>query len=255
MTLPEMILFDYGGTLLYEPDFDPMAMEKAAFEHLTANPKNLTVEQIYAHVRSVFEKATQMRMADAEFHQHHFMRLAYETLGLEFDIPYAQLEELQWYAASPGDIMPDADKMLDYLNLWNIRTGVISNIGWSGRALRRRLDRLLPGNRFEFVIASSEYGIRKPDRLIFELALQKAGLPPEKVWFCGDNKYADILGASAAGIYPVHYRGTAPKEVRRSLMWEKDTDIPCDYLELDEWRHLPMVLNDLREKQNDMQND
>jgi putative hydrolase of the HAD superfamily len=34
-------------------------------------------------------------------------------------------------------------------------------MGWSGKALEARIDRLLPENRFEFVIASSEYMIRK----------------------------------------------------------------------------------------------
>ncbi len=102
---------------------------------------------------------------------------------------------------------PNVMEMLEYLGRNHIRSGVISNIGWSGYALRRRMNILLPGNEFEFVIASSEYGVRKPDKRIFELALKKAGLSPEEVWYCGDTFEMDIAGAHNVGIFPVYYQG------------------------------------------------
>ena len=101
--------------------------------------------------------------------------------------------------------MPGADSLIRYLNETGIRTGVISNNGWSGDALRDRFDRLLPENRFEFILSSADYMIRKPDRRLFEVALLKADLPPEKVWFCGDSYEKDVVGARSAGIFPVWY--------------------------------------------------
>lgn len=38
-----------------------------------------------------------------------------------------------------------------------------------------------------------------------ENSIKKAGLPPEKVWFCGDNPKADVEGAAKAGFFPVWY--------------------------------------------------
>ena len=38
MAKPEMILFDYGGTLLCEPDWDLQRGEEAVFEHVVENP-------------------------------------------------------------------------------------------------------------------------------------------------------------------------------------------------------------------------
>lgn len=99
----------------------------------------------------------------------------------------------------------NADKMLDYINDRDIRSGVISNIGWSGSALTERINRLLPKNKFEFIIASSDYMFRKPSPMIFELALKKAGLNASDVWFCGDNIKADIEGSAGVGIFPVWY--------------------------------------------------
>ncbi len=54
-------------------------------------------------------------------------------------------------------------------------------------------------------IASSEYVFRKPNRRIFELALEKAGLQADEVWYIGDQYECDIKGAGQAGIFPVWY--------------------------------------------------
>lgn len=101
--------------------------------------------------------------------------------------------------------MPGAPEMLAELRARGIRTGVISNLGWSCEALTERLTRLL-GHTFEFVIVSSEYGVRKPNPLLFCVALNKAKLPAWDVWFCGDQIEADIHGARNAGIFPVWYQ-------------------------------------------------
>lgn len=53
---------------------------------------------------------------------------------------------------------------------------MISNNCFSGNALKGLFDRLLPGNRFEFVLASSDYLFRKPDGIMFEIGLRKAKL-------------------------------------------------------------------------------
>ena len=42
--------------------------------------------------------------------------------------------------------MPYISELLSFLDQKGIRTGVISNIGWSGNALFRRINRLLPEN-------------------------------------------------------------------------------------------------------------
>lgn len=46
---------------------------------------------------------------------------------------------------------------------------------------------------------------RKPEPLLFELALKKADLQPRQVWYCGNSIRADVFGAQNAGIFPVFY--------------------------------------------------
>ena len=133
--------------------------------------------------------------------------------------------------------------MLDYLSSNGIRSAVISNIGWSGNALCERLNRLLPNNRFEFVIASSEYMFRKPEPLLFELALRKAELNAGEVWYCGDNPQADIEGASGLGIFPVWYDNALECDYRDK---SNETESMCEHLHIHEWNEMIEVLERLK---------
>lgn len=245
MKKPEMIIFDYGHTLLYEPGFHAMRCEEAAYPYIVENPQNLTIEQIYAEVQRVFAEFQEQREGGIEIHEWQIMRLVYEYLGLKFSIPYSELEEIEWYAASPGAVMPGAAEMLDYLDDMGIRTAVISNIGWSGNALTNRINRLLPNNRFEFIMASSEYVIRKPNRMLFETALRKADLPADAVWYCGDNIRADVKGAHKAGIFPVLYEGSTLDEVNPFANQNEGETIDFDYLHIHDWNEMTALLQSL----------
>jgi putative hydrolase of the HAD superfamily len=205
MNKPKMIIFDYGHTLLYELEFDFIRGEKELYKHIVKNPKNLTIDEINKFGAELFQKSQVCRMQGFELHELQMLRLQYEYHGIELDISYTEAERILWNNVSWGVCMPFVEEMLDCLKEKGIRSGVISNIGWSGNALTERINRLLPKNQFEFIIASSEYGIRKPNPMIFELALQKANLQPSDVWYCGDNIIADVYGARNVGVFPVFY--------------------------------------------------
>ena len=69
-----------------------------------------------------------------------------------------------------------------------------------------RLDLLYPNNKFEFVIGSSDYGVRKPTKYIFDLGISKSGLKAEDIWYVGDKISVDIEGSRKAGMVPVLYK-------------------------------------------------
>ena len=87
-------------------------------------------------------------------------------------------------------------------------TGIISN---TEGITRDQLIDLLP-NSFDFgvfepslVILSSEVGVKKPDRAIFELALHRGRtlipeLTAEECIFCGEN-LAEIMAAQRSGFF------------------------------------------------------
>lgn len=49
-------------------------------------------------------------------------------------------------------------------------------------------------------VVSEEAGVRKPDRRIFQLAAQRAGMSLAGAWMIGDSAAADIAGAHEAGL-------------------------------------------------------
>lgn len=60
------------------------------------------------------------------------------------------------------------------------------------------------GTCVEVVIDSHVVGVAKPDPAIFTHALDVVGLPPERCLYLGDTVSADVDGARAAGLHPVH---------------------------------------------------
>ncbi|HXH61298.1 MAG TPA: HAD-IA family hydrolase, partial [Fimbriimonadaceae bacterium] len=53
---------------------------------------------------------------------------------------------------------------------------------------------------FDAVVASLEEGVEKPDPRIFQIALERLGVPPESALHVGDNPVDDWQGAKSAGI-------------------------------------------------------
>lgn len=236
---PHMIIFDYGHTLLYEPDWDSRRGNEELFKHISKNSDNVTVDDYQRVIEQVYGKVMEVRENEnCDISSVVSDRTASELLNIEFALTPLEQQTVFWTAATKGAVMPEADKMLDYLNARGIRTGVISNIGWSGEALKERIDRLLPNNRFEFVIASSDYMFRKPSKVLFDIALKKAGLPPEKVWYCGDNPKADVEGAAGAGIFPVWYDND-------SEYTDRDYVPKCEHLYIKDWSEMVKILDKL----------
>ena len=249
--VPAMILFDYGHTLLYEPDFDFLRAEKEIFRHVKSNPRGITPEESCRFGLELFERYQQARNIGFELHEWQTLKTKYDYLGIELDISVPEAEEILWTTASPGECMPCVHELLACLKRLGIRSGVISNIGWSGTALKNRLNRLLPENEFEFIIASSECGIRKPEPFLFEMALRKAGLSAHEVWYCGDSVKADVYGAHGAGIFPVLYEESSTSEG----LWFDNTglEIPFPHLHIHSWPEMIALLESAARETSEIQ--
>lgn len=245
MYYPKIIIFDYGHTLLYEPGYDTLRGEKALFKYIKSNKNSLTAKEVNDFSQKLFAEIGAARQIGLEIHERQFQRLLYEYLEIDLSITLSEAERVFWDNTSCGEVMPDADKMIDYINSKGIRSGVISNIGFSGAALTDRINRLLPDNKFEFIIASSDYVFRKPSRYLFELALKKAGLRACDVWFCGDNIVADVEGASSAGIFPVWYENMTIENPWSGQNAGAHPD--CEHLHIHEWNEMIEVLEEMKE--------
>ena len=161
---PKMILFDYGHTLLYEIGHNAEKGNKAIYQYIKSNPKNISFQEFNKIVNSTFKKINECGNG-IDICEKNFLRLVYEYMNIELSVSLEEAESIIWNGVSEGDIMPNANKILDYLNKNDIRSGVISNMCWSGKSLKDRLNRLLPNNKLEFAITSGDYIFKKPNKI------------------------------------------------------------------------------------------
>lgn len=214
---PKMIIFDYAQTLVDEQPIDTCKGTEAVLKHAVSNPLNVSLEEAWKLSNELhFETILKKEKSTLEVHTHHFQNYLYEYLGIEFEKSSEDLERIFENASCKAESTKGIETILQFLDKSGIRTAVISNMSFSGNILTERIERYLPANKFEFIISSSEYVFRKPDKRIFELALRKARLAPHEVWYCGDDVMYDVQGAVNSGITPVLYRG-AWKKVNLSI--------------------------------------
>ncbi len=123
---------------------------------------------------------------------------AIAQLGLEPmpDAFYRRLAEV-FMVTTHWHIFPDAPGVLRGLKQRGLTVGAVSNWVWNLPELLHSLE-LVP--HFDFIAASARIGYEKPDRRIFEWALEQAGVDPGAVIHVGDHVDADVEGARNVGI-------------------------------------------------------
>lgn len=237
MKKPKMILFDYGQTLVNEQLFDGVKGTAAVLKYATKNKYNKSAEEVQDYANKLNQELGRFdpekkHLFQVEVTNYMFTRYLYESQGIEIALSPEEIDRVFWDAAAPGKPTEGITEFLAFLKENRIRTGVISNISYSGNAVIERINNCIPENDFEFIIATSEYLYRKPNKRIFELALEKAELQPEDVWYIGDQYQCDIVGAKGAGLFPVWYIGAI------DMKYEPREDV----LTVENWKELMELL-------------
>lgn len=81
---------------------------------------------------------------------------------------------------------------------------------------------------------------RKPSRFLFDIAINKSGLDPCEIWYCGDNAEADVIGSAEVGMFPVWYEnGTVEKSSPAGA------NLNFEHLHISEWSELTEILEKL----------
>lgn len=238
MRRPAMILFDYGRTLLHEPGHDPAGGSSALYDHILRNPCGVTREAFAQRMTDLFAAEKRARDSLTEVPEQLFLRRAMAEMEITLAVSFPEAEEIVMNGISMGAVMPHAGEMLAALDRMGILTGVVSNNCFSGRALRKRFDCLLPGNKLTFVLTSCDLTYKKPHPAMFEAALMRTGLQPRQVWHCGDSIAADVMGARSAGIFPVLYEGETPGEPNPFPHQNDGLTMDFPHLHIHDWREM-----------------
>lgn len=132
----------------------------------------------------------------------------------------AYFAELYDEFTKPGvwQLFPEVRAVLETLRA-HYQLGVISN--FDGR-LRAILADLGIAHYFQPVVISSEVGADKPERWIFQRALELAGVAPSAALHAGDDPALDWAGAESAGLraFHLHRPTNSLRDLVRSLRGE-----------------------------------
>ncbi len=202
---PRAILFDLWGTLINSDEFDPMKGNAAVLASAESHD-GLTLEQLQEFGGRIVAGVEPRELsAWLEFTQQSLLRMLADSFGLRFRVPLIELEWLFWSAALRIRQTEGVREALEGLVRRGIPTCVVSNSSFLACTIERELRRQGLLDLFSFVVSSADYGVRKPDPLIFEVALRRLGVSPAEAWFAGDNVEFDIEGAWSAGLLPIAY--------------------------------------------------
>lgn len=238
---PKFVMFDYGQTLIKEFEYDGARGYDELLKYASANPHHVTGEQLQADIEELnrelgrFDPATR-HLRLYEYSEESINRYIFAKRGVEFDCDLRTLELLFWNTANPCAPCDGIIEFLEYLQAQHIRTGVVSNLSFCSETLRQRVYGCIPNAAFDFVISSCDYIFRKPSRHIFEVALAKAGVAAEEVWFCGDQFGPDLQGSSAMGMTPVWYK--------QFLRYDRECQL-ANGVEVTSWQQLRDIMESL----------
>lgn len=193
----KFIWFDLGYTLLYSEREVPYQ------KYLGTLGYHLKVDKIERafHVadkyfmrekKGFFNRAATLYMDEYLARLNHYLNIHDVILYKDMMHAYIKMNlKPSWKA------FDYAITTLENLKSRNVGIGIISNWDHTARPI---LDQLGLTHYFDEIIISSEVNITKPNRAIFELALEKAKVDGSKCIYVGDNYYDDIVGCKQVGI-------------------------------------------------------
>ncbi|MBI5458671.1 TIGR02253 family HAD-type hydrolase [Methanobacterium sp.] len=185
------VFFDIDDTLYDTSGFAKLA-RKAALQAMIDAGLPLSQQEAYLLLREIIKEK-------GSNYDKHFNILTKRVMGEEKPLLIA-LGMITYHNVKFAllRLFPDTMSTLIYLKKSNYQMGVISN----GLTIKQweKLIRLGLYHFFEDVVTSQEAGSEKPDRKIFQLALERMGCQAEESVMVGNKFSEDILGATKAGM-------------------------------------------------------
>ena len=87
MKYPKMIIFDYGNTLLYEPDWSTLKGNAELLKYAVKNPNRCTIEDVRNGAELIFgEHIESIRKIGYDICGQIGNKVLYEYLGIEFSL-------------------------------------------------------------------------------------------------------------------------------------------------------------------------
>jgi len=234
MKKPAGVIFDLGDTVLRLGTVDWICANKAilGFTETETSVTPVALQDIANTINQDFEQIRINSMIEQDVIT--FYRLLFDTAGITLSISHEEAARLCWNTAYTFIPEEGIYEVLDILEKHDIKTGILSNTSFPGLFIEEKLAKHNLMHRFSFVIASADYGVRKPHPRIYDIATRKMGLEPQEIWFVGDKPQFDVKGAITSGMHPVWYNPRNGKP-----------DSQYDCLEINHWHEFIEIINSL----------
>jgi HAD superfamily hydrolase (TIGR01549 family) len=220
----EVVIFDYGNTLVFDP-FEKILNRKIREFQATLKKFGYRIGK-----KKIFKSWCEANKNINYPHITHFaqeepiIKEALKNLNVKSShLPLLAKEFLKIYRKELKNVYKkdtrkkDLKSVLKYLKEKGKILGVISN----GRQFDVNNAAKWYGiyGYFDFIITSEKVGVEKPNEKIFKHALSIVKKPPEKVVYVGDNPKKDIESAKKLGMKAILF--VPPKKFRKEMPWRK----------------------------------
>ena len=202
-----ILIFDFFETLLniekidfncgLKPLWEKHYIDKCSFEDICKFG-----EELFVHFQNMHKEGKEFPFVRDE------LPLYAEKYGGEVISMTTEEEADFLMLCNDMEHIPGVKDMLDEFGKDRIPMYVLSNSGFTAKALWTILDRFGIGQYFSNVWSSADYGKIKPCREFFDMAINAVLLEhpeerKEEILFIGDTYSTDIIGAYDAGIKAV----------------------------------------------------
>ncbi len=209
------VIFDLDGTLLDR--------EKSVQLFISNQYKRMNKE--LGHI----DQSTYMdRFIELEKHGYVWKDKVYQQLIREFDITEMSweqlLEDYLTHFAVQCTPFPHLTAMLEELKSSHILLGMITN-GYT-EFQSGNIEALGIKEYFDTILISEKEDLRKPDKRIFERALERLGVKAEQALFIGDHPLNDVEASAEAGMISVWKRNAQWEDSKAHFIVDGLEEIP-----------------------------
>ena len=201
----EAVFFDAGETLVHpHPTFPDLFAQILRREGYDVAPETIVERGHVVFDRFRAAAQTNELWTTSLERSRRFWHEVYAIFLRELEIPDGDgvIDVVYREFTDTGNyrLFDDVPPALERLQRAGLILGVISNFeAW----LDRLLGELGVRTTFAVRVISGIEGIEKPDPRIFELAMERAGVGPERSVYVGDNPEFDVDPALAVGMMPI----------------------------------------------------
>lgn len=233
------VLFDCWDTVIHYNETDKNKGITLLLD-VCDNPDNIKSDQLESDYHALMHEYYK-KCNDFDLRFIALFRYICVSHNLKPRISYEEIEKLYNQHLVPTPV-ENLRPLLNFLKQNNIKVGVCSNTIHSEEHTVDFIKQCWPDMPFDFVMASSTYGVKKPNPRFFEIGAKLAGSKNEETIYIGDNFYADVYGSWLSGFMKSIWLNQKHKNKKDYYLYHPEMSDEIEYTEIDDYLKLIPIL-------------